>query len=474
MTTSSIRFDDALPVFAALVVQEWGALPITENIFLRDVTGRLTFVLLNDKFSAEVRATLASKAVAALGHYVDGDGFAVATPDELFDDRLKNIAKARKINLNSRAFIGEVLLVDRRMVGADWLRDIAPTAAPPLRLVFASIKGGVGRSTTLCVLAAHLAAQGRRVLAIDMDLEAPGLGNMLLPGETLPAFGLLDYLVEQSLGPLDDQFYADMVGSSWLGGGRGRVDVVPAIGQRSLQNPANVLAKIARAYLDGGEFSEVDLTNPRTESSLESLSFMDHMSALIERLASPLRYDVILIDARAGLHETTATAVVGLGAEVLFFGLDQPQTFAGYELLFSHLATLPIDHNDDWRSRLRFIQAKAPESDTLRETFSLNMVGLMQKYLWPSVPSADMQPDVELLKDSFEVEWAENAQPEIVTLSDDDMPEPIIAILNDDRFSSFNPLTDRDSLKERVYSSTFGDLLAVTTTMVDVSLAKGL
>lgn len=464
---SPIRFDDSLPAFAALVMREWGASAMTENIFLRDVTGRLTFVVLNEAYSLEARMTLASKASAALGGYVDGDGFAVATPDELFDDRLKNITKARKIHLNSSIFSGEVLVVDRRMVGADWLRDVAPTAAPPIRLVFASIKGGVGRSTALCVLAAHLAAQGRRVLAIDMDLEAPGLGNMLLPDETLPTFGLLDYLVEQSFGPLDDQFYADMVGSSWLGGGRGRVDVVPAIGQCSLSNPANVLAKIARAYLDGGESSGAG------DLSMEPPSFMDHMRALIDRLANPLRYDVILIDARAGLHETTAAAVVGLGAEVLFFGLDQPQTFAGYELLFAHLATLPVDSNDDWRNRFRFIQAKAPESPAMRDRFSQDMGALLRKHLWPSIPSVINQIDLAPLKDTFEVEWIEDAQSEIVPVDDDDKPVPIIAILDNNRFSSFDPSTDRDSLVERAYYATFGDLLVAAAAMVDASVAKG-
>ena len=464
---SSVRFDDSLPVFAALVLHEWGPLAIAENFFLRDVTGRLTFIVLSEKYSTEDRATLASKATAALGSYVDGDGFSVATPDELFDDRLKNRTKARRIHLNSSTFSGEVLLVDRRLVGADWLRDIAPSAAPPIRLVFASIKGGVGRSTALCVLAAHLAAKGRRVLAIDMDLEAPGLGNMLLPDKTLPTFGLLDYLVEQSFGPLDDQFYADMVGSSWLGGGRGRVDVVPAIGQCSLSNPANVLAKIARAYLDGGESSGVGDLN------IEPPSFMDHMRAVIGRLADPLRYDVILVDARAGLHETTAAAVVGLGAEVLFFGLDQPQTFAGYELLFAHLATLPVDSNDDWRNRLRFIQAKAPESPAMRDKFSQDMGALMRKHLWPSIPPAVNQIDLAPLKDTFEVEWIEDAQSEIVSVDDDDIPVPIIAILDDDRFSSFDPSTDRDSLVERAYSATFGDLLVAATAMVDASVAKG-
>jgi len=363
--------------------------------------------------------------------------------------------------LDDDVFKGQVNLVDRRIVGADWLRDPAPSARPPIRFVFASIKGGVGRSTALCVLAAHLASQGRRVLAIDMDLEAPGLGNMLLPGDTLPEFGLLDYLVEQSLGSLDDQFYADMIGPSWLGGGRGRVDVLPAIGQRSLRNPSNVLAKIARAYLGGNESSgELDLSG-------EQPSFMDHMRALLDRLADPLRYDVILVDSRAGLHETTAAAVVGLGAEVLFFGLDQPQTFAGYELLFAHLATLSVDSNDDWRDRLRFIHAKAPESPAQREKFCQDMGALLQKYLWPATQPLGKHIDIAPLKDTFQVEWDEETQAEIDSLDIEDKPVPILAILDDDRFHSFDPLTDRDALVERVYSATFGDLLTAVTGMVD-------
>lgn len=464
--STTTRFDDALPIFANLVQQNWGEAAVAENIFLRDVTGRLTFVVLNETYSTEQRTKLSSMATEVLGRYVDGDGFAVATPDELFDDRLKNLAKARKIHLNHSAFLGHVFLVDRRMVGADWLRDVAPTAASPLRLVFASIKGGVGRSTALCVLAAHLAAQGRRVLAIDMDIEAPGLGNMLLPGGTLPEFGLLDYLVEQGLGTIDAQFYVDMVGSSWLGGGRGRVDVVPAIGQRSFTNPANVLAKIARAYLDGGESGGMN------NFDMEPPSFMDHMRALIDHLADPERYDIILIDARAGMHETTATAVVGLGAEVLFFGLDQPQTFAGYELLFSHMATLPVDPSDDWRYRLRFIQAKAPESSSKRERFSQSMDTLLRKYLWPSVPSTVENLNIEPLKDTFETVWAEEIQSEILPI-DDDRPLSVLAIADDQKYSSFDPLTDRDSLTERAYNATFGLVLDEVVAMVNDSIATG-
>jgi len=93
------HFDDSLPVFAALVLREWGQTALFENLFLRDATGRLTFVVLGNDFSTEDRALLASKAVTALGHYVDSEGFAVATPDELFDDRLKGLAGSQKIRI---------------------------------------------------------------------------------------------------------------------------------------------------------------------------------------------------------------------------------------------------------------------------------------------------------------------------------------------------------------------------------------
>ena len=169
-------------------------------------------MILDSEHSQDDRTSLASKAVQALGPYVDRDGFAVATPDELFDDSIKTLVSAQKLPLQHARFVGDVYLVDRRVVGADWLRSPARSSAPPTHIVFASLKGGVGRSTALCVLAAHLAARGRRVLAIDMDLEAPGLGNMLLPGKTLPEFGLLDWLVERGVGPIDDQFCVEMVG----------------------------------------------------------------------------------------------------------------------------------------------------------------------------------------------------------------------------------------------------------------------
>jgi len=453
--TTAIRFDDSLPAFAGLVKLTWGDLALDENLFLRDVSGRLTFVLLTDSKTPEERSQLAARAVEELGAYVDKAGFAVASPAELFDDSLTSLAAAFKLSIRHKLFEGGVYLVDRRIVGSDWLRTPEPGASAPARFVFSSLKGGVGRSTALCVVAADLAGKGRRVLAIDMDLEAPGLGNMLLPDEILPEFGLLDYFVELEAGnPLDDEFFEDMIGPSWLGGGHGRVDVIPAIGKRSLNYPMNVLGKLARAYFAGPTVTG------------ESLTFSERMLKLVERFAKPVRYDAVLIDARAGLHETTAAAVLGLGAEVLFFGQDQPQTYAGYELLFSHLGTLPKGERDGWQDRFHIVQSKAPLDPARRVKFNDRMSSLVTKYLsrYSDVPSIEI--DTASLRETFDVSWSDDDSDAVNTILEED-PVPVIAVLDDDRFRIFDPISDRNILMAGTYLDSFHELLELTETVVD-------
>lgn len=457
-----IRFDDSLPAFAGLVRSAWGADAIADNLFLRDASGRLTLVLVRDSHTTEERMQLANRAVALLGSYVDRDGFAIATHEELFDDSLASLENAMRLPIKHELFDGILNLVDRRIVGADWLNKAQPLAKSPARFVFASIKGGVGRSTALCVVAADLSSRGRRVLAIDMDLEAPGLGNLLLPNETLPEFGLLDYLAELESGnPLDDTFFADLVGPSWLGGGLGKVDVIPAIGRRSLSYPENVLSKLARAYLSG------------TTSAGESLSFTERMRRLVDRFADPSRYDAILVDARAGLHETTAAAVLGLGANVLLFGMDQPQTYSGYELLFAHLRGLPKIANDNWEDHLYLVQSKAMLAPESRVQFSDRMNALVGKYLRPEIDLESLQIDTSDLRDTFDVYWDEGDEDAdaIETILESDANQ-VVAVFDDERFRVFDPIADRSVLVANSYSDSYKELLELTNTITDSSANK--
>lgn len=439
-----VRFDESLSCFVEIIISAWGVDALSSNIFLRDASGRLTFVVLDEVHNGEARKNLTKKVARVLGSYVDPDGFAVATPSELFDDTLRNSEAGWNIPIKTKKHSVNVTLIDRRVVGADWLRRPSLAANSPSRIVFASLKGGVGRSTALCVLAAYLASRGRRVLTIDMDIEAPSLGNMILKKETLPEFGVLDYLVETGINSVDDEFFVDLVGHSWIAEGKGTVDTIPAIGQKSLDNPLNVLAKIARAYLD----------QPGKDG--QPLTITDRMSNLLDHFAGRNEYDVILIDARAGLHETTAAAILGLGAEVLLFGLDQPQTYAAYEILFAHLGTLP---EQTLRDRLHIVHAKVPQNgDESRKVFAQRMSELLNEYLWP--PKNEYESGIEplSLKGIFDIEWNETIDDTELDLEGTDQIE-VLSIGESSEYQAFDPIRYPDSLTQGTYMATYGPFL---------------
>jgi len=63
-------------------------------------------------------------------------------------------------------------------------------------VTFYSYKGGVGRTMALANIAVLLARQhGRKVLAVDWDLEAPGLHRFLGVPEGKIRDGVIDYLL---------------------------------------------------------------------------------------------------------------------------------------------------------------------------------------------------------------------------------------------------------------------------------------
>ena len=81
------------------------------------------------------------------------------------------------------------------------MESLQQTAEPAGRIVtFYSYKGGTGRSMAVANLAWILATNGKRVLLIDWDLEAPGLHRYLHPfmddKELSDSPGLIDYFVD--------------------------------------------------------------------------------------------------------------------------------------------------------------------------------------------------------------------------------------------------------------------------------------
>lgn len=87
---------------------------------------------------------------------------------------------------------------------------------------FYSFKGGVGRTMALVNVAVDLARRGRRVLAVDFDLEAPGLDTFDLPGASRTTPGMIDFVsayLDTGQAPRADQYVFESPGIGTGGGG---------------------------------------------------------------------------------------------------------------------------------------------------------------------------------------------------------------------------------------------------------------
>ena len=432
MTT---RFDESLSTLVHAISDMLGPDAVDAATFLRDAGGQLAVILdleLDDRQIEEISAVIH----AQLGNY--------AREEDVLRDRngfgasrlIKEGATGRRIRINDRS----IAFLDRRTVGADWLLPpLRPHGIP--RIAFASLKGGVGRSTALAVMAAYLSSRGLRVLAVDLDLEAPGIGTMLIDANATPRFGTLDYLVENNISGIDNDFLADFVGNSFLGASGAQVSVLPAIGTATLENPAGAISKLSRAYLED------------VLSDGSTVSLTEQLQKMLNDLTVSNSYDVVLIDARAGLHETTAAALLGLGAELLMFGLNEPQTFLGYKLLLSHLALFHEDSKSEWRDRIQFVQAKAsgdPKDTSEAEDRFADLYAMLYD-------AADADEASETLtEDDFEMVWADDDTEVLMA----DYREPsVVHVLDDSRYRGFNPLNDRTLLSSELFATTFGELL---------------
>ncbi|MDA8249308.1 MAG: AAA family ATPase [Rhodospirillales bacterium] len=435
----TIRFDDSLPALAALVEADLGASVFEKAVFVRDATGYLSVVVDKELDDGKL-AELNKRAVEVLGRYARSED-CIRDRNGPGSQRLLGVVEPNRVCIRGQ----KLIFVDRRMVGADWL--LPPKGANIIpRIAFVSVKGGVGRSTALAVMAAHLSARGLRVLAIDLDLEAPGIGTMLISPDAMPEYGTLDYLVENGISGIDDDFMENTMGRSFLGSGGGRVTVLPAFGSKTIDHPSGGLAKIARAYLED------------VQAGGGTVSLTDQIREMLERFEATGAHDVVLVDGRAGLHETTAAVVLGLGAETLLFGIDEPQTFIGYRLLLSHLASREGTEYDDWKQRIQFVHAKASADPQSQTEAAIKFRDLMTAFDPDSMKIRTVPPEDErLTADDFDLDWKATREDVVAEVIGDDTP--IIRILDDDHYRAFDPVRQPALLTSDLFDVTFADLL---------------
>lgn len=218
---------------------------------------------------------------------------------------------------------------------------------PPI-LSFYSYKGGVGRTTALASIAIQYARKGKRVLALDIDLEAPGLASIFPPpGGNISGVGVVDFLMEfpvtGSAFPIEDLSYV-YDEPSVVGSNGGEIHIVPAgvVNSEYLET----LARVNYRRIAIG-----------TDSSL---------SQLLKQLRNKIKPDVFLIDSRAGLHDIGGLALSPLVHRHIIFGLDSEQSWRGIALAIQHLGAERVVRNLKQQECV-LVQSMASPNQEIRE-----------------------------------------------------------------------------------------------------------
>lgn len=426
-----VAFDESLPTLVDAIAEQMGKETLEHGLILRDASGRLLFLSSEASPDFEKRTDIEKKLADRLGPYARADG-AVGFADEPGVQRWLKDPGFLPIQQGGYS----IRLLDRRIVGSAWISSPKDARFRPPRIVFASLKGGVGRSTALALTAADLARRDRNVLIFDLDLEAPGIGGMLLDEERTPRFGTVDFLVENGLGEIPAHALEDFVGTSTLTSpGGGRVDIVPALGMSTIEHPENALSKLSRAVIE-----DISPTG-------EPISVPAKITEMVDLFVGRNSYDVVLIDSRAGLSELAAPAILGLGATVLFFGTAQRQTIQGYSSLFAALKMLAqrartAGSPAEWRLLFKAVLAKAGLEPRTTAWYRDEMYGIFADNL-------------------YDEDDSEQADPHAVTFNIDDAEAPHwpLVIPFDPTFVDFDPVRAPSQLEVPFYERAFRPFL---------------
>ena len=201
-------------------------------------------------------------------------------------------------------------------------------------VAFYSYKGGTGRTLALANIARFAARAGKKVLAIDMDLEAPGLAYKLVLREQGPfrnrgLVGSLLDTIQQGEVPADIGAYVvDAVVSPKLG----PVESVPG-GWLKL-----VPAGVAPSPNYFGDLRALAL-----DQRVQSGAAADVLHRLFEKLREELDPDLVLIDSRTGITNTNTLVLSELADAVFAFFLDLPEQTEGVRMVLRALSPLARD-----------------------------------------------------------------------------------------------------------------------------------
>lgn len=178
---------------------------------------------------------------------------------------------------------------------------------------FYSYKGGVGRTIALIETAYNLADEGKRVLLLDLDVEAPSLHNIFYDkvNDEINGvkYGIIEYLYRKVVQESEDIRINDIFCSLQLKNVSGEIFVMPALRYMN----KDYVYKIER--LQAQQIQEKDV-----------------FSEIFVYMQKELNVDIILIDTRAGFNQWGSLSLLALSNQVIFVAYPNNENIEGLNM----------------------------------------------------------------------------------------------------------------------------------------------
>lgn len=224
------------------------------------------------------------------------------------------------------------------------------TLPSPVVSTFYSLRGGVGRSTALAHAARIIAAQGLKVLCIDMDLEAPGLASLFDVEED----------VTEGMGVVPLLAAAEVNGD------------IRALDEHVLQVTEDAGLFLLPAGCPGAEYarllSHLDPSAWYGEDEINPLRLLvESVSGLAERP------DVVLIDSRTGISPLAAPLLFDVSDINVIAFYPHPQAKAGTRALTRALLAANSRRSAEGKPctpEIRFLVSPVPATPEVRALYA--------------------------------------------------------------------------------------------------------
>lgn len=178
---------------------------------------------------------------------------------------------------------------------------------------FYSYKGGVGRTIALIETAYNLADAGKRVLLLDLDVEAPSLHNIFYDkvNDEINGvqYGTIEYLYRKVIQGSEDVRINDIFCSLQLKNVSGEIFVMPA------------LKSMNKDYV-------YQIERLQTQQIQEKDVFRE----IFAYVQKELNVDIILIDTRAGFNQWGSLSLLTLSNQVIFIAYPNNENVEGLNM----------------------------------------------------------------------------------------------------------------------------------------------